>query len=150
VFGGGSNLVPPLVGNFAGRTDFDVRVYWTLLNLGAGNLSLIKQRRANVGEMTAEQARTINLARSEVSAALADAQAARNQITVARQELASAELGFKEDLGRSRQNLGRPIEVLNSLTLLAQARVNLVRALVHYDQAQFSLWVSLGSPPPLA
>ena len=45
VFGGGSNLVPPLVGNFAGRTDFDVRVYWTLLNLGAGNLSLIKERR---------------------------------------------------------------------------------------------------------
>ena len=46
VFGGGSNLVPPLVGNFAGRTDFDVRVYWTLLNMGAGNLSLIKERRA--------------------------------------------------------------------------------------------------------
>ena len=33
VFGGGSNLVPPLVGNFGGRTDFDVRAYWTLLNL---------------------------------------------------------------------------------------------------------------------
>ena len=46
VFGGGSNLVPPLVGNFAGRTDFDVRVYWTLLNMGGGNLSLIKERRA--------------------------------------------------------------------------------------------------------
>ncbi len=117
--------------------------------MGAGNLSLIKERRARVGEMTAEQARTINLARGEVAASLADAQAARNQIAVARRELASAELGFKEDLERSRQNLGRPIEVLNSLTLLAQARVNLIRALVHYDQAQFSLWVSLGSPPPL-
>jgi outer membrane protein TolC len=148
-FGGGSNMAPPLVGNFAGRTDFDVRVYWTLLNMGAGNLSLIKERRARIGEMTAEQSRTINLARREVAAGLADAQAARNQIGVARAELASAELGFKEDLERSRQNLGRPIEVLNSLTLLAQARVNLIRALVHYDQAQFSLWVSLGSPPPL-
>jgi outer membrane protein TolC len=148
-FGGGSNMAPPLVGNFAGRTDFDVRVYWTVLNMGAGNLSLIKERRARIGEMTAEQSRTINLARGEVAASLANAQAARNQIGVARAELASAELGFKEDLERSRQNLGRPIEVLNSLTLLAQARVNLLRALVHYDQAQFSLWVSLGSPPPL-
>ncbi len=107
-FGGGSNLVPPLVGNFAGRTDFDVRVYWTLLNMGAGNLSLIKERRAQIGEMTAEQSRTINLARGQVAPRLADAQAARNQIGVARQELASAELGFKEDLARSRQNLGRP------------------------------------------
>ncbi len=148
-FGGGSNLVPPLVGNFAGRTDFDVRVYWTLLNLGAGNLSLIKERRARVGQMAAEQSATINLARGEVSAALADSRAAFNEVGVARSELASAELGFKEDLERSRQNLGRPIEVLNSLTLLAQARVNLIRALVHYDQAQFTLWVALGSPPPL-
>src|SRR5262249_61904064 len=61
VFGGGSNLVPPLVGNFAGRTDFDVRAYWTLLNLGAGNLSLIKERRAPVGPTVAGQAGTNNL-----------------------------------------------------------------------------------------
>ena len=32
-FGGGSNLVPPLLGNFGGRTDFDVRLYWTFLEL---------------------------------------------------------------------------------------------------------------------
>src|SRR5262249_40271772 len=56
VFGGGSNLVPPLVGNFAGRTDFDVRLYWTLLNMGAGNLSLIRQRQAEVGQAVAERA----------------------------------------------------------------------------------------------
>jgi outer membrane protein TolC len=149
VFGGGSNLAPPVVGNFGGRTDFDVRVYWTLLNLGAGNFSLMKERQAQVNQMIAERARTINRARGEVSAALADARAARNEIEIARRELASADLGFNQDLERSRQNLGRPIEVLNSLTLLADARVNLVRALVHYDSAQFTLWVSLGSPPPL-
>ncbi len=149
VFGGGSNLVPPLVGNFAGRTDFDVRAYWTILNLGAGNLALIKNRRAELGQATAEQSRTINRARDEVSASLAEARAAKNQIDITRRELESAELGFKQDLERSRQNLGRPIEVLNSLTLLADARVNLFRALVQYDQAQFKLWVSMGSPPPI-
>jgi outer membrane protein TolC len=149
VFGGGSNLAPPLVGNFGGRTDFDVRLYWTLLNLGAGNLSLIKERQAQVNQATAERSKTINAARAEVSASLADALAARNEINIARRELATADLGFKEDLERSRQNLGLPIEVLNSLTLLAEARVHLIHALVHYDQAQFSLWVSLGSPPPL-
>jgi outer membrane protein TolC len=149
VLGGGSNLAPPLVGNFGGRTDFDVRLYWTLLNLGAGNVALIRERQAQVNQAMAEQSKTINRARGEVSAALADARAAQNQITIARRELATADLGFKEDLERSRQNLGLPIEVLNSLTLLADARVDLIRALVHYDQAQFSLWVALGSPPPL-
>jgi outer membrane protein TolC len=155
VFGGGSNLVPPTVGNFAGRTDFDVRIYWTLMNFGAGNLALIKERNAQIGQAVAERAKTINLARNEVSASLADARAAQNEIDVARQELATAELSYKEDLDRTRFMGGDkprdvlPIEMLNSLDLLANARVNLIRALVLYDQSQYRLWVSLGAPPPL-
>jgi outer membrane protein TolC len=148
-FGGGSNLVPPLVGNFGGRTDFDVRVYWTFLNLGAGNLSLIKQRQAQVGEAVALRARTLNRVRDEVATNLAEAKAARNQIEVARREILSSRNGFHEDLERTFNNLGRPIEVINSLNLLAAARINLIDAIVRYDQAQFRLWVSLGSPPPL-
>ena len=36
-FGGGSNLFPPELSHFASRSDFDVQVYWTLLNFGMGN-----------------------------------------------------------------------------------------------------------------
>jgi outer membrane protein TolC len=149
MFGGGSNLVPPLVGNFAGRTDFDVRLYWTFLNMGAGNLALNRQRQAEMGQAVALRARTINRARDEVMEALAVARAARHQIAIARQELKSSHEGFHEDLERSRQNLGRPIEVINSLNLLARARAHLIDAIVRYDQAQFRLWVALGTPPPL-
>jgi outer membrane protein TolC len=155
-FGGGSNLTPPLVGNFASRSDFDIDLYWTLMNFGAGNYALIKQRQAQVGQATAERFRTINRARDEVSASLAEARAAQNEIDVARRELATAELSYKEDLDRTRFRGGDkprdvlPIELLNSLDLLAGARVNLIRTLVRYDQSQYRLWVSLGSPPPLA
>jgi outer membrane protein TolC len=156
VFGGGSNLIPPLVGNFAGRTDFDARVYWTFLNFGAGNLALIKERDAQIGQAIAERSRTINRARDEVSAALAEARAAQNEIEVARGQLTSAELSHKEDLDRTKfrgSDKPRdvlPIELLNSLDLLAGARVNLVHALVRFDQSQYRLWVSLGAPPPLS
>ena len=155
VIGGGSNLAPPLLAHFGGRTDFDVRVWWTLLNMGAGNLALIRQRDAQLGQAVATRARTLNRARAEVIAARADAQAARNQIELARRELTSARNGFDQDLDRMRfmgeLELGevRPIEVINSLNLVARARANLIRALVRYDQAQFRLWVALGSPPPL-
>ncbi|MFI5456157.1 MAG: TolC family protein [Isosphaerales bacterium] len=154
-FGGGSNLTPPLVGNFAGRADFDVRLYWTLLNLGAGNLSLIKERRAEIGQAVAERSSAINRARGEVSSSLAGARAAEHEIEVARRELSAAELAFRQDLDRTmfrgadRPRDVLPIEVLNSLDLLRGARVNLVRALVRFDQSQFRLWVALGSPPPL-
>ncbi len=154
-FGGGSNITPPLMGNFASRTDFDVDVFWTLMNFGAGNYALIKQRQAQVGQATAERFRTINRARDEVSASLAEARAAQNEIDIARGALASAELSYTEDLDRTKFRGGEkprdvlPIELLNSLDLLAKARVNLVRALVRYDQSQYRLWVSLGAPPPL-
>ncbi len=97
----------------------------------------------------------MNRARNEVSESLARARAAQNEIDIARGELASAETAYKEDLGRTMARGADkprdvlPIELLNSLDLLAAARVNLIRALIHYDQAQFTLWVSLGSPPPL-
>jgi outer membrane protein TolC len=154
-FGGGSNLVPPLVGNFGGRTDFDVRLWWTLLDLGVGNLALIRQRDAQLGQALAIRARTLNRVRDQVMSSLADAKAAQNQIEIARRALLSAHAAFHQDLDRIRL-MGardpsdvRPIEVINSLTLLAGARADLIRALVRYDQAQFRLWVALGSPPPL-
>jgi outer membrane protein TolC len=155
VFGGGSDLAPPLIGNFRSRTDFDIYLYWTLMNLGAGNLASIKGRRAQIGQAIAERARTINTARDEVSASQAAARAAQNEIDIARRELMSAELSYKQDYDRTKFRGGEkprdvlPIEILNSLDLLAAARINLIRALVHYDQAQYRLWVSLGAPPPL-
>jgi len=148
-FGGGSNVVPPTLAHFGGRSDFDVSLYWTLMNLGAGNISLQNRRYAIVGEADAQRMRVLNRVRQEVTSARADALAARDQIEIARSELTSAENGLREDTDRARNNLGRPIEVLNSLTLVGGARVNVIAALLRYDQAQFRLFVALGSPPPL-
>ena len=47
-FGGGSNLVRPLFGGFGGRTDFDVIAFWTLQNLGVGNVAMIRGANANL------------------------------------------------------------------------------------------------------
>ena len=148
-FGGGANLVPPLLGNFGGRTDFDVRAFWTLQNLGFGNLMIQKQRRAEVGIALGEQSQTINMVRRQVGASLAEAIAARGQVEVTEHQLATAVQGFQEDLTRIRGTVGLPIEVTNSLELLSDARQNHLNAIINYNLAQFKLFVSLGSPPPL-
>ena len=149
VFGGGSNLRPPYIAHFGGRTDFDIVIYWTLQNLGFGNLNLQRRRLAQVGEASAARSMMVNRIRREIASARADAKAARTQIDVARIELQTSENGFKEDLAAVRQNLALPIEVLNSQNLLARARINLIKAIVAYNQAQFRLFVAMGSPPPL-
>jgi len=147
-FGGGSNLVPPYVGNFRGRTDFDVRVFWTLQNFGLGNLAQQKRRRAQVGQAAADRARLINQVRREVMNAYALCLARREQVTVGRLGLRTAEAGFREDLARIRGAVGMPIEATNSLELLADARQNFIRSLIELNQAEFALYVALGSPPP--
>jgi outer membrane protein TolC len=149
-YGGGSNLVPPTgISNFGGRTDFDVRLFWTWQNFGLGNLAWQRRRRAEVGMAVAEQSRIINLVRREVTTAQAEVLATRNQIDAARRELIAAEEGFSNDLALAQQNLNRPIEVLDNLNLLAEARVKLIRAITVFNQAEFRLFVALGSPPPL-
>jgi outer membrane protein TolC len=148
-FGGGSNLVGPELAHFAGRTDFDVQAFWTVRNLGLGNLSLQKRRWAEVGQAVGERSRAIAAIRSEVSAAYAEVAAARPQVDLTTRQLASAEDGFREDLERIRNTVARPIEVVNSLKLLNQARVDRIRAVTDYNKAEFRLFVALGSPPPL-
>ena len=148
-FGGGSNLVGPELAHFAGRTDFDVMAFWTLRNLGLGNLALQKRRYAEVGQAVGERSRVIAEVRGEVGAAYGEVAAARLQVDVTTRQLASAEAGFREDLERTRNTVGRPIEVVNSLHLLNQARVARIRAVTDYNKAEFRLFVALGSPPPL-
>ncbi|MEO6812207.1 MAG: TolC family protein, partial [Isosphaeraceae bacterium] len=149
-YGGGSNLAPPNgISNFAGRTDFDVRLFWTWQNFGFGNLAWQRRRRAEVGMAVAEQSRIINLVRREVTTAQAEVLANRNRIEATRRELIAAEDGFNNDLALAQQNLNRPIEVLNNLDLLAEARVKLIRAITIFNQSEFRLFVALGSPPPL-
>ncbi len=148
-FGGGSNLTSTPLSGFAGRTDYDVGAYWTLLNFGVGNATLIKQRRAQEGQAMADRAKVLNRVRSEVVSAKAESLALRSRVTNARFGLQSAEQGYLLDQARLRESLARPIEALDSLRLLSDARVSLIEAVTRANQAQFALFVSLGAPPPL-
>jgi outer membrane protein TolC len=149
VMGGNSNLTGPGLGNFGGRSDFDVTVFWTLSNFGLGNLALQRQKRAEAGEAAGRQARAIAAIRSEVSAAYGEVIAARQQVAITTREVTSSESGFREDLERIRNTVGRPLEVVNSLQLMNRARVARIRAVTDYNKAEFRLFVGLGSPPPL-
>jgi outer membrane protein TolC len=135
-FGGGSNLTSTPLGSFAGRTDFNVGAYWTLLNFG-----LIKQRRAEQGQAIADRSRVLNRIRSDVASARAQSLALRSQVTNARFGLRSAEEGYLLDQTRLRETIARPIEALNSLQLLADARVSLIEAITRANRAQFALFV---------
>ena len=149
-FGGGSNLVTPTFGAFAPRSDFDTIAYWTLQNLAVGNRAIINASAARYRISNLEQVVVLNRVRSEVASALARTQARYAQIGINEKAVKTGQDGFREDLVRIRGHEGLPIEVLNSLRLLARARMEYLGAIIDYNRAEFELYVALGQPPARA
>ncbi len=151
-FGGGTNrtdLVPinPSFGRFSGRTDVDVIAYWTVQNMGVGNVALKHERQAERQEASLEMVRILNLIRREVTAAYIRTKAAMRRFQVAQQQLRTTEDGYKQDVRRIRGGQGLPIEIINSANRLIAARVNLVRSILEFNRAQFELFVAIGGTP---
>jgi outer membrane protein TolC len=152
-FGGGSNLVRPIFGGFAGREDLDAMVYWTIQNLGVGNVALIRLADARLKVSQFQQIEILNRVRAEVAEAYARAHARYAQIGTYEEAVRSGYLAYHQDLDRTlfmgadqpRDVL--PIELLNSFDLLANARVEYVDAIVDFNRAQFAMYVALGQPP---
>jgi outer membrane protein TolC len=154
-FGGTGNFtqVTPAVSpatpftNVQARADFDAMAVWTLQNAGAGNIALIRERRAELSEAVYDRVRMENQVRKEVTAAYASARAHRRQVAVSLRRIADAELAFEEDYRRLRAAEALPIEVRNSVQLLIEARAALINAFVNDNRSQFELFVALGQPP---
>jgi outer membrane protein TolC len=159
-FGGGSDLVAQgLVqangavvqqnrfGNFGDRQDVDAVVYWSLRNLGVGNVALIRLARSRLRSEDLRRLEVLDRVRAEVAAAYARTHARFAQIATAERAVQSSTQAFKEDLTRTRNREGLPIEVLDSLRLLGRSRYAYLDAIVDYNRAQFALYVALGQPP---
>jgi outer membrane protein TolC len=129
------------------RMDFDVVAVWSLQNLGLGNRALQNRTQAQVGEADAERVRVINRIRAEVGETFALVLARRNEIEIARRRIDTASKAFAADMLRAKNLEGRPIEVLRSLDLLTAARLDLVRAMAGYSEAQLRLFVAIGNSP---
>ncbi|HEY5313531.1 MAG TPA: TolC family protein, partial [Pirellulales bacterium] len=129
------------------RADFDAMAVWTLQNMGAGNISLVNRRRAQVDQSIYDRVRVVNLVRREVTEGYGYALGERNQVRIALRRLGEAEAAFREDYQRLLAFEALPIEVLNSARLLVAARSSLVEAFIGDNEAQFRLFVAMGQPP---
>jgi outer membrane protein TolC len=159
-FGGGSNLAAAGIlqadgtvlqqnrfGNFADRQDFDAVVYWSLQNLGVGNLALVRLAQSHLRAEDLRRVAVLDRVRAEVATAYAGTHARFAQIEIAERAVGPSKDAFDEDLRRILAKQGLPIELLDSLRLLGQSRNAYLDAIVDYNEAQFALYVALGQPP---
>lgn len=150
-FGGGSNLqnlgVPGTFYALDGRTDLDLWAFWTVQNLGAGNHALQGVRTAERDAIVFQRALAFAAIRREVAERKAQALARRRSVAVTWKQLSAAERGAHEELLRTRAGEALPLESLNLMLRLANARQQLLNAVIEYDRAELRLFVALGASP---
>src|SRR5262249_46299974 len=143
----GTVLRQPRFDSFAPREDIDAVVYWSLRNAGLGNLALVRLAQSGVNSENYRLLETVNRVRAEVAAAYARVHARFAQIGVGERAVRTGTEGLVQDYRGAFQRVNLPIEVLDSLRLLARSRNAYLDAIVEYNRAQFELYVALGQPP---
>jgi outer membrane protein TolC len=148
-FGGGQNST---IANIGGRNDFAASLFWDLRGFGLIDIAAIRRRSADKNTADIDLRRVQARVANEVVASSEARAAAAAQIEDAREAVAEARESLELNLTNIRRGAGlpgatRPIEVLQPIQALAQARVEYLNAVLAYNRAQFRLYHALGRPP---
>lgn len=142
-FGGGlgNNL-----DNVNDRYDFDALMSWELRNLGVGERAARRDANARVQQAKFAKIQVMDQVAREVAEAHAQVRNRSERITITQRAIQMAEDSYQRNLSRIRDGQGLPLEALQSLQALEDARRAYLRAVVEHNQAQFRLQWSLGWP----
>ena len=142
-FGGGTSTSFP---SAADRSDVDLVAVWEWENLGAGNIAKQRLRRGELHEEVLQLNNVREQIAAEVVAAAADVASYRSQMQIAQEAIVAAEQSYKLNEQRIRADEGIPIEMLQSIMALADARNAYTTAVANYNRAQYRLLRALGNP----
>ena len=146
-FGGGSNS---FFGAFDGRQDADVNLFWELKGLGLADRAIARQKAAQ------QRIASLEMVKLQDRVAMEVVQADKVRIAADRQVLEAA-AAIPEAISSLNLNLSsirrgsrppgavRPIEVLQPIHALADARYEYLDAVLTENRAQFRLYHALGS-----
>lgn len=148
-FGGGAGA---FFGNFGGRNDVAASLFWDLRGLGFMDCAIMRQRAAEHEITRLEKVRVQAQVAADVSATYQVRQAADRQIEDARQTLVEAIESLRLNMLDIQQGAGlpratRPIEVLQPIQALAQARIDYLDSVIAYNRSQFQLKRAVGEAP---
>jgi len=148
-FGGGQNA---FFGNFGARGDVAASLFWELQNLGFGDRAIMHRRAAEHETAHLELIKVETQVAADVVAANGVRQAALRQITEASEAVTEAIESLKLNFLNIRQGAElpratRPIEVLQPIQALAQARTDYLESVLGYNRAQFRLVRAIGQQP---
>lgn len=142
-FGGG---LGNSINNVDDRFDFDAILSWEVRNLGFGERAARRRTTAQFQQAKFEKLRVLDQVAREVSEAHSQVTHRRERILIAERAIETAQNSFDRNLSRIRDGEGLPIEVLQSIRALEDARRTYLRAVAEHNDSQFQLQWALGWP----
>jgi outer membrane protein TolC len=148
-FGGGN---ASFFGNFGARSDEAVSLFWELHNLGFGDWAIMRRKAADREVANLQLIKMVNQVAADVAASYETRSAATLQIEESKNTVAEAVESFKLNVIDLRQGANlpratRPIEVLQPIQALVQARTDYLESVLAYNRAQFQLKRAIGQRP---
>ena len=140
---------------FRSRGDATVSLYWELQNLGFADRAIARRSQADHEVAALRLLKVENQVAAEVVAAYKARVAAARRMALAAPAVAEARESLQLNLVNIRRGAGlqgatRPIEVLQPIQALAQARTDYLDAVLAHNRAEVRLYRAVGQPPMLA
>jgi outer membrane protein TolC len=127
-------------------------LFWELQHLGFSDRAIMRRAEAERRTASIELLRVETAVAADVAASFEQGAAASRQIDECKAALIEAVESYQLNLASMQQGAGlaratRPIEVLQPIQALAQARLDYLDAVMAYNRAQFRLKRAIGEQP---
>lgn len=143
-YGGLGGGLGSSITNTDDRFDGDAMAYWELRNLGFGEQAIRGEASSRLKQAQWRQVVVMDRIAQEVVEAHAQVDARRKRIEAAKAGITSAERSYDLNLQRIENARGLPIEALQSVQALAQARRDYLNAVIDHNIAQMKLCRATG------
>lgn len=145
-YGGNGGGLGSDISRFGDRFDGDVAAYWEIRNLGLGEQANRNGAGARVRQAVFQRVQVMDQVAAEIAEAYAQVEIRKGQIETARAGIEAAQLSYARNSERIENAQGLPIETLQSIQALDQARRLYIRTVADYNRAQFRMHRALGWP----
>ncbi|RPI76810.1 MAG: TolC family protein, partial [Planctomycetaceae bacterium] len=132
--------------NFGDRLDVDAIAFWEIRNLGFGERAARCEADSRLQQARFREMAVLDRISREVVEAYTQVESRRRQLAIAESGINAAQSSHERNLQRIRNLQGLPLETLQSIQALAQARREYLRVVTSYNEAQFRLQRALGWP----
>lgn len=145
-YGGNGGGLGSDIERFGDRMDFDAAAWWEVRNLGFGETAAKNAACSRVEQAKWQQLRAMDQIAAEIAESHAQVVARKQQIAKAQAAIQASEESYRRNVERIRDAQGLPLEVLQSIQALDEARRRYVRIVADYNRAQFQLHRAMGWP----